>query len=464
MAWRCTSGRVPISRPRVAIPNVSRGSASQRIFSRRSAYARLGRLPAETEYSIDADPVVVLSHGFWQSRFGADPAVVGSTIRLSGVENTVVGVLAHEGDIFEVAFFAPIRPSAEVLVLYRDRDNFAFGSIGAGLMLRSLREVMAVDPGFETDNLLTFLVALPSSRYSQRENVLSLHDALRVRLAEIPGVVRVAQASQLPLGASAAGYLTRAFLPEGGAEPPAGDEVLGPWEIVTPGYFTVMGQPMRFGREFTATDSYESTPVMIVNREFARRMFGDERSAIGKRVRSWRDENLYRQIVGVVDDVRYFGAGDEIRPVAYIPLRQDSRRALMVVMRVERDPASLLTTFAALAVLLAAVGIYGVLSVAVAQRTREFGVRMALGAGAGNVRGMVLREAVSLIGLGGLLGIVTAGLASRVLSAVLFGVTPTDPMTFVAVLGVLLALGLLASRLPALRATRVDPVQAMRAE
>lgn len=678
----------------------------------------LGRLPAPEEHSAGAEPVLVLSHAFWRSRFTGDSSIVGSSVRLGGLENTVIGVLAPEADVLEVALFAPLRPSAETLVAYRDRDNFAFRSIarlapgrdvaatraalqavaarierehaalragtsadvvplarwvvgdelsrilwvalgavalvlligcanlanlllargmrrerelavraalgagrarliaqllvesfvlallggaggvllsrvavraivahasadlprldgvglnlavlgfgfalaltsavlfgllpalrstavagarvladrgtggdggvrgrrwrgalvvaevaltvvllaGAGLMLRSLRGVMTVEPGFDTSNVVTFIVSLPTARYPEREQVLASHDELRSRLAALPGVIGVAQASQLPLGA-APGYLVRAFLAEGAAEPPAGPEVTGPWEIVTPGYFAVMRQPLRYGREFTTTDTDASAPVMIVNREFARRMYGDEASALGKRVRSWRDENVYREIVGVVDDVRYFGAGDEIRPVAYVPLRQDSRRGLMVVVRTERDPASLvpsmrgevrdfdrdlaaaafttmrqafdasiasrrfaaslLTTFAALALLLAALGIYGVLTITVAQRTREFGVRMALGAAAADVRGMVLYDAALLVGLGCALGVMGALLASRVLSAVLFGVTATDPLTFGGVVGVLVALGLLASWLPALRATRVDPVHAIRAE
>jgi putative ABC transport system permease protein len=233
-------------------------------------------------------------------------------------------------------------------------------------------------------------------------------------------------------------------------------------------------------------------------------MFGDDESALGRRVRSWRDENLYREIVGIVDDVRYFGAGDEIRPVAYVPLGQDSRRGMMMVVRTagdagmliphlrsavrEFDPdlatasfttmrqafdasvaprrfaASLLTSFALLALLLAAVGLYGVLTITVAQRTREFGVRMALGAAAVDVRRMVLRQGAVLVLLGAAAGTLGALLLTRVLSAVLFGVTATDPATFAAVLGVLLLTGLVATWLPALRATRVDPVRAIRSE
>jgi len=264
-----------------------------------------------------------------------------------------------------------------------------------------------------------------------------------------------------------------------------------------------MGLPLIVGREFTEADDGGAVPVMIVNREFARMMFGSVRDALGKRVRSWRDENIYREIVGIVENVRYFGAGDETRGVVYVPHRQVTWRGMAVAIRVaggpavggairaavrEFDPnialasfttmsqtfedsiaerrfaARLLTAFAAIALLLAAMGIYGVLSYAVAQRTREFGVRMALGAKAADMRSMVLREAgISLaIGLG--LGLAAAFALTRVMEGLLFGVTATDPATLAGAIAVLVATALAASWIPAVRATRVDPMQAMRPE
>ena len=686
-------------------------------FATLDVSAALGRLPLPDEYIADAPRVAVVSDGLWRARFAADPALVGRTIRLNGFETTVVGVLSPAADVLDAGVFVPIQPTPDMLEVFRDRDNFAFGGVarlardrdigatrtalgtvaariardhaalregtstdivplarwvvgselsrilwvalgavglvlligcanlanlllargmqrerelavraalgagrhrliaqllmeslvlallggaagvlfakaatgllltrapadlpriegvglnpavlafalglaivsaavfgllpafrstagaggraladrgaadgglrgrrwrstlvvaevaltvvllvGAGLMLRSLDALVRVDPGFDTGNVLAFNLSLPSSRYADRASVLAAHETLRERLAAVPGVTAVGQASQLPLGAGP-GYLTRAYLQEGGAEPPAGVEVLGPWEIVTPGYFAVMRHSIRRGRDFTSADTDESMPVMIVNREFARQMFGDETSALGKRVRSWRDENVYREIVGVVDDVRYFGAGDEIRPVAYVPLHQDNRRGMAIVVRTESDPvplvpairaavgtfdpdlatagfttmsaafddsvsgrrfaASLLATFALLALLLAAVGLYGVLTIAVAQRTREFGVRMALGAAAGDVRRMVLRQAAVLVGIGAGAGVLLALLVTQVLTAVLFDVSATDPLTFAGVVAVLLAIALVASWIPALRATRVDPIQAIRLE
>jgi putative ABC transport system permease protein len=265
-----------------------------------------------------------------------------------------------------------------------------------------------------------------------------------------------------------------------------------------------MGVPLIAGREFSEADDEGSVPVMIVNREFARAMFGSVDEALGARVRSWRHENIYREIVGIVDNVRYFGAGDEIRSVVYVPHRQVGWRSMAVAVRTATDPenvagavratvrdfdpnvalasfttiaqtfedsvaeqrfaATLLSSFATLALLLAAVGIYGVFSYVVAQRTREFGVRMALGARAADVRAMVLHEAgvTVLIGVG--LGLAGAIAVTRVMSGMLFGVTATDPLTFGSAIALLVVTALAASWIPAARATRVDPMEAMRPE
>lgn len=374
---------------------------------------------------------------------------------------------------------------------------------GAGLMLRSVAGLRNVDPGFEVEDMLTFQLTLPSARYESGRPVADAYGRLREHLEAVPGVESATVTSALPLGGG--GFtLSRAHLPEGRPEPPEGEEVRGLWDVVHPGYFVTMGLPLTAGRAFTEADDEGSVPVMIVNREFALNMFGSVSDALGARVRSWRDENIYREIVGVVDNVHYFGAGDEIRGVVYVPHRQVPWRGMAVAVRTATDPdnvagavraavhnfdpnvalasfttmqqifddsvaerrfaATLLTAFASLALLLAAMGIYGVLSYAVAQRTREFGVRMALGARPGDVRLMVLREAgVSvLFGIG--LGLAGAVAITRVMAGMLFGVTATDPLTFASAIAALVATALAASWVPALRATRVDPMEAMRPE
>ena len=183
---------------------------------------------------------------------------------------------------------------------------------GAGLMLRSVASLRDVDPGFDVENMTTFKLTLPAARYERGTPVAEAYARLQERLEAVPGVEAVAVTSALPLGGGGF-FLSRAHLPEGRPEPPDGEEVRGNWDIVHPGYFAAMGLPLVAGRGFTSADDRGSIPVMIVNREFARVMFGSVEESLGKRVRSWRDENVYREIVGVAENVRYYGAGDETR-------------------------------------------------------------------------------------------------------------------------------------------------------
>jgi predicted permease len=373
---------------------------------------------------------------------------------------------------------------------------------GAGLLLRSVASLRNVDPGFDVENMVTFRLTLPPTRYETGQPVVAAYTRLRERLAALPGVENASATSALPLGGG--GFiLFRAFLPEGRPEPPDGVEVRGNWDVVQPGYFQTMGLPLIAGRGFTEADNESAIPVIIVNREFARTMFGSVDDALGKRVRSWRDENVYREIVGVAENIRYFGADDEIRGVVYVPHRQTTWRSMAMALRTagipgvvgtvradvrDFDPdiamtsvttmsqifedsiaerrfaARLFSAFAGLALLLAAMGVYGVLSYAVAQRTREFGVRMALGARSGDVRRMVLREAGATVVVGTTIGLVGAFAITRVLSGLLYGVTATDPRTFAGAIAVLATVAVGASWIPAHRATRVDPMQAMRPE
>jgi putative ABC transport system permease protein len=272
------------------------------------------------------------------------------------------------------------------------------------------------------------------------------------------------------------------------------------WNIVGPGYFRALRMPIR-GREFTPRDDTTSTPVMIVNSHFAEKMFPGE-NPIGKRAMSSRDERVLREIVGVVDDVRYFGADDEVRGLVYVPYKQDSWGGMRIIARTSGDPAALvaatrrvisgidpdlavasvatmeeamdaslagprfatflLSGFAVVALILVAVGLYGVLSYGITQRTHEIGIRMALGARAGHVLSMVVREAVLMVALGILIGGAAALALSRVMTSLLFETSATDPLTFAIVVMVLGAVGALAAYLPARRATRVDPLIALR--
>src|SRR5262245_53630074 len=199
---------------------------------------------------------------------------------------------------------------------------------GAGLMARSLSRLQRVDTGVDIERLETATVTLSSARYESEEARWSFYESLIERLEATPGVRAAAASSAIPLGGGGF-YLGRAFLAEGRPAPPAGPEVQAMWNVVTPGYFETTGTVIKKGRDFTARDEAGSTPVAIVNEAFVRAMFPGE-EAIGRRAKSWRDENVLREIVGVVRDVRYFGAGDEIRPLFYVPHRQNPWGAMVV--------------------------------------------------------------------------------------------------------------------------------------
>jgi putative ABC transport system permease protein len=257
------------------------------------------------------------------------------------------------------------------------------------------------------------------------------------------------------------------------------------------------------GRLFTDRDDAKTTPVIIVSETFARRMFPND-DPLGKRIRSWRDENMLREIVGVVRDVKYGGLDDDPSSLVYIPHRQDSWGSMAMVVRTAGDPAAatnavrqafravdkdtpisnpqtlqkvladstarqrfgawLLGLFAALALGLAGVGIYGVMSYSVAQRAQEIGVRMALGAAKKDVLKLVLRRGLALTLPGIALGLLAAFAFTRLMTSLLFNVSATDPLTFILIASVLTVVALLACWIPARRATKVDPMVALRCE
>ena len=369
---------------------------------------------------------------------------------------------------------------------------------GAGLLTHSLIRLQRTNPGFDTGHVLTMGVALPSARYANRPLRRAFYDRAITELQALPGVEVASVASALPVGGGGF-YLGRMFLAEGKTEPTA--EVDAMWNVVGPGYFRALRMPVR-GREFTMQDDTTAAPVMIVNTRFAEKMFPGE-NPIGKRALSSRDERVLREIVGVVDDVRYFGANDEVRGLVYVPYKQDSWGGMRILLRTSGDPIALVaparrvisaidpdlavasvstmddamnvslagprfTTwllggFAGIALVLVAVGLYGVLAYGITQRTHEFGIRMALGARSGHVLGMVVREAVLMVALGIMIGGAGALALSRVMTSLLFETSATDPVTFVAVVVILGAVGAMAAWLPARRATRVDPLIALRA-
>ena len=373
---------------------------------------------------------------------------------------------------------------------------------GAGYSLLGLGNLLSSEVGFDRDGLLHTEISLPRARYQPGAPVAGFYAQLVDEVSGLPGVEALTLRSALPLGGGGF-YVSRSYLAEGTPEPPVGVEVSGPWTVVGLDHFRTLGVPLLRGRTFQASDTAESQPVMMINSRLAELMFGDE-DPLGQRVRSWRDENVHREIVGVVGNVRYYGAGDAIRPCVYVPHTQNTWRTMSLIVRSQRDPSllvselrqvisrvdpdlpmgdvatmdevfaskiagprflsMLLVAFGALALVLSAVGVYGVLSYLVSLRTKEIGVRMAVGARHSSVQWMVIREScvVVLLGLAsGLVAVVGLGWA---LHSELFEVAVFEPFVVLAICLILTTVALVATLIPALRAARIDPVSALRAE
>ena len=374
--------------------------------------------------------------------------------------------------------------------------------VGAGLLVRSLTTLLRVDRGFETDGILVATVQAWGYYPTPAHRAEFVRQA-EARLSAVPGVEKVGITSALPLEYPI-GFQRPRVLVEGQSFAP-GDElpsVLG--AATTPGYFEAMGISVELGRGLAPTDRDGSPPIVLVNRAFVKRFLGDQ-NPLGKRVTfGFQGQPIAREIVGVVGDVRHDGLHAEPSPSVFLPHAQGATGAIHFVIRTSRDadPAllerpvraelaamngamplsqvttmnallgrslrerrfqiALLSAFSVVALLLSAIGIYGVMSRAASERTHEIGVRLAVGAVASDVRWMVLRNGGALA-LGGIVaGIAIAVVLTRYMSGMLFGVTPLDPMTYAAAAGVLLVAAVLASWLPAWRASTVDPVEALR--
>jgi putative ABC transport system permease protein len=381
--------------------------------------------------------------------------------------------------------------------------------IGAGLMIRSFYYLQRVDPGFVADNLLTFSVALPQKKYAERQQRINFYQQLLQNLRALPGVESVGMATGLPLGNN--GWQS-GFWIEGRPEPPQGQRPLTEVAFVSPGYFDTMKMQLLSGRNFTEQDFKPATPdpqhpdftaptVTVIDEEFARRYWPDG-DPVGQQLRFWGDKVT---IVGVVRRVKMEGLStDSNRVQSYYPYLQNAGGSMSIVLRTAGDPTGLsnvvrqqvldidpdqpiysvqtmgqiwedsiapdrlllmlLGTFAAVALVLAVVGIYGVMAYSVTQRTHEIGIRMALGARQSNVLAMVVRQGMKLAVAGLAIGLGGAWLATRVMASFLFGVSATDPTTFAVVSLVLAGVALGACFVPALRATKVDPMIALRYE
>ena len=367
---------------------------------------------------------------------------------------------------------------------------------GAGLMIRSVWRLMAVNPGFNPAGVLTMQVSMNGARYAKDSQVVVTGDAMLERIRALPGVAAVALAGQIPLGGN---FDTRAFRVEG--RPVSADDLQVERYSVTPEYFSAMGIPLVRGRLIAEGDRDGGERVVVVGERTARLVWPDE-DPIGQRVRFGAKTAPLYTVVGIVGDVRHYEMAKPPTPQFYVSQRQFTDSFVMVVVKTPGDPASLagdvrraiwsaasdvpvfgvetlsslvgksvgsrrfvmilLELFGAVALLMTAVGIYGVISYSVSERTREIGVRSALGATRGDIARLILRSGLATVVVGLVAGCAMAFVLTRYLQSSLFGVSAADPLTFAGVIVALFGVTLVAQALPAARAMRVDPVVALR--
>jgi predicted permease len=452
---------------------------------------------------------------------GIDPVVLGFTLGVSLLAGLLFGlipVLKYAGPHLATALRAGGRSLSSSRERHRARNTLVVVQvalalvllIGSGLMIRTFQALRNIQPGFTHPEELQLLrIAIPEAQVKVPEQVMRLQNAMLDKLGAIPGVTSVAFSSSAPLE----GFNNNDVLF-------AEDKVYAVGQIppirryryVAPGFFKTTGTPLIAGRDFTWTDLYDKRHVAIVSENLAREMWGEPSAALGKRIREGAADP-WREIVGVVGDVYDNGAQEKPPSFAYWPALMDAfygpvgvvQRGGVFLVRTRRAATEsfltearqaiwsvnsnlpvflvrtvqdlyhqsmartsftlvLLAIAGAMALILGIVGIYGVIAYAVTQRTREIGIRMALGAQASGLRQMFVRQGLLLAGIGAIIGLGAAAGLTRLMSSLLFGVAAVDPLTYAGVAAILIAAAALASYVPARRATRVDPLDALRAE
>jgi len=369
--------------------------------------------------------------------------------------------------------------------------------VSSALMVQAFVKLRTAEMGFRTKDVVTLGLVLPASRYGEAAQVTGFQRELLDRIAALPGVQSAGAADRLPLSGNSSFAYT---LPDEAQQPEQGREPSVSIRMITPGYLDALDIRLISGRAFRTSDVADAPRVALVNELMVARHWPGQ-SPIGKRIRMGGQDH---EIIGVVEDTRDWGPEDETNPLTYLALMQREVRNLTLVVHttvapealfesiretvrtidpeqpvyalstmeaIARDDmmgsaamAKVLGTLALIAFLLSAVGVYGVMAYSVAQRTLEMGIRMALGAQRGTVLGLVLRRGAMITGAGILIGLVISLGVTRLLSFFLFGVSPYDAVAFTTVTLLLAATGMFASWLPALRATRVDPIKALRAD
>jgi putative ABC transport system permease protein len=377
--------------------------------------------------------------------------------------------------------------------------------VGAGLMIRSLWSLSHVPLGLDPSQVLTMRLSLPEASYEKPESVVSFYQELLNRIRRVPGVRTAGMIRSLPLGSTIgdSGVMVDGYVP------PPGTNAKGDWQIATDGYIESMGERILRGRAFTPADGTGTQLVAMINEEMAKR-YWPGRDALGGRFRRGGPNRPWITVVGIVADVKHNGITGVVKEKYYIPHTQwhvstgSAIRSMSLVVKTSGDPMSvvgsvrreisaldpalpvadvrtmddvvgatlstprftgvLMIVFATVALALSAIGIYGVLSYVVSRRTREIGIRVAIGAGRSQVLRLVLGQGLALTFTGVVIGLGIAVWGAQLMRPMLHGVSPGDPVTFAAVAGLLMVVAILASLMPALRATRVDPVVALKAE
>jgi putative ABC transport system permease protein len=374
--------------------------------------------------------------------------------------------------------------------------------LGAAMMVQSYRHLQRVDPGFQTDNILTLEIFLPTAKYSEPHQWTAFFTEVLDNFENLPGVIQAGAVNAVPLGVV---QILGEVAVEGAPPAPGQLNPTVGWRKNSPGYFQTMGIPVLQGRAFTDRDDDRAEPVVIVDQNTARRFWPGE-SPLGKRLRlvGQGAPEDWRSVVGLVGDVRHEGIETPVREQIYVPYLQYPHPFMYVLLHTSADAAGMapvarnavrevdkdqsvfrvetmqeklvrstawrrfytlmLATLAVVALVLAAVGVYGVMAFSVAQRRHEIGIRMALGAERRTVLRLVIRQALTLVGIGVVLGLVTALVLLRLISRLLYGVAATDLKILIGGSLILLVLALLASYLPAHRASRVNPLTALRTE
>jgi putative ABC transport system permease protein len=374
--------------------------------------------------------------------------------------------------------------------------------VGSGLLIQSLWRLRSVSPGFESQNLLTFVVGIPEVKYPTEKQAPFFRELI-TGVEALPGVRSASAIIPLPLS----GDMFRISFEIEGRPVEKGNQPSADFFSINDQYFKTLGVSMLRGRDFNDRDTAKSQPVIIVNQAFAKKYFPDE-DPVGKRIKPGisvaDEEEPMREIVGVVNDVRNRNLSSELRVGYFVPATQIPFNQMTMLVRTNSDPRGLISAirsevqgmdpevpvfnvktmdeyiaatvaaprfnttllgiFAAVALVLTIVGLYGVMSYSVARRTNEIGIRMALGAQTRDVLRLIVSQGFKLVLLGLAIGLVGAFALMRVISSLLFGVTTKDPLTFVAVALVLAGVALLACYIPARRAARVDPLKALHYE